>query len=295
MNRLPGPKDLVKYIPAFIIIAALFIFLLALVNYAGNDGLKREVSDLDQNKTTELTSIKSINDELLNYEDLSRQLSEIKGEYYSTARSLEEEVIQGKSPYKIAYLTFDDGPFNLTREYLKVLDNYDVLATFFVLGKTDYLDIYKETIAKGHSLGNHTYSHQIRNGIYITPESFMADVDKLDLFLQENLGVKTRVFRFPGGYLSAGIIKEECLEALHESGYKYAEWNVLTRDAEVKDLTFEEAYANVMPIATTKYMPIILMHDFNSSSLAALPTIIEDLQTANYVLLPLFDNSIALK
>jgi peptidoglycan/xylan/chitin deacetylase (PgdA/CDA1 family) len=123
----------------------------------------------------------------------------------------------------------------------------------------------------------------------------MTDVDKLDLFLQENIGLRSRVFRFPGGSLAAGEIREECISALHESGYKYVDWNALTRDAEVKGLTLEGAYENLMPLATSKSMAVILMHDFNSASLGALPTIIEDLQAQNYVLLPLFDNSLVLK
>jgi len=295
MNRLPGPKDLIKYIPAFIIIAALFIFLLALINYAGNDGLKRELSSLGQQKEADLQSITIVDEEISRFSDLNNVLTQAKEEYYLTARSLEEEVIQGKSPYRIAYLTFDDGPFMKTHDYLEILNRYDVLATFFVLGKTDFIDTYKEIVAQGHTLGNHTYSHTIWKGLYESPESFMADVDKLDLFLQEYIGVKSQVFRFPGGSIAAGDIREECIAALHEAGYKYVDWNALTRDAEIKGLTLEDAYANLMPTATSKSMAVILMHDFNSASLGALPTIIEDLQAQNYVLLPLFGESLVLK
>ena len=295
MNRLPGPKELIKYIPAFIIIGALFIFLLALVNYAGNDGLKREISQLNQDKEINLITQEELSEELVHLNDLNDSLTKVTQEYYQAARALEEEVIQGKSPYRIAYLTFDDGPFLKTQDYLEVLNRYDVLGTFFVLGKTDFIETYRDITRQGHTIGNHTYSHKIRKGLYDSPASFIADVDKLDLFLQENVGVKSRVFRFPGGSNSAGGIKEECIAALHESGYKYVDWNALTRDAEVKGLTLEGAYENLMPRATSKSMAVILMHDFNSASLGALPTIIEDLQAQNYVLLPLFDNSIALR
>ena len=295
MNRLPGPKDLIKYIPAFIIIGALFIFLLALVNYAGNDGLKREISNLKLDKTINLATQDEVSVELVHLNGLNDSLTKATQGYYQAARALEEEVIQGKSPYRIAYLTFDDGPFLKTQDYLEVLNRYDVLGTFFVLGKTDYIETYRDIVGQGHTLGNHTYSHKIWEGLYDNPASFMTDVDKLDLFLQENIGLRSRVFRFPGGSLAAGEIREECISALHESGYKYVDWNALTRDAEVKGLTLEGAYENLMPLATSKSMAVILMHDFNSASLGALPTIIEDLQAQNYVLLPLFDNSLVLK
>lgn len=295
MNRLPGPKDLIKYIPAFIIIAALFIFLLALVNYAGNDGLKRNIDSLQQQKYASLFSQQAVDEEILYLKAIKLLLSDAKKEYYTVARTLEEQVMQGESPYRIAYLTFDDGPFKKTQEYLEVLDRYDVLGTFFVLGKPDLIDTYRQIAIQGHTLGNHTYSHKIWKGLYDSPASFMDDVDKLDLFLDESVGVRTRVFRFPGGALAAGSIKKECIAALHDSGYKYVEWNALTRDAEGKPITLEEAYFNLMPLATSKSMSIILMHDFSSASLGALPTIIEDLQAQNYVFLPLFDESLVLK
>lgn len=295
MNRLPGPKDLTKYIPAFITIAALFIFLLALVNYAGNDGLKREIAVLEDQKMFRLLAQDELDENIAHLSRLNDLLDQAKSEYYLAASALEEEVIQGKSPYRIAYLTFDDGPFLKTQEYLEVLSRYDVLATFFVLGKTDFISTYKDIRDQGHTLGNHTYSHKIWTGLYESPSSFMADVDKLDLFLQEHVGVKSRIFRFPGGSLAAKEIRKECIAALHEAGYKYIDWNVLTRDAEVKGLTLEEAYVNSMSLATSKSMAVILMHDFSSASLGALPTIIEDLQANNYVLLPLFEESLVLR
>lgn len=295
MNKLPSPKVLIKYIPAFIIVAALFIFLLALVNYAGNGGLKRDIADLNYTKAVRTAAHDDLNEEILYLHHLNDVLSEAKQEYYNVASALEKEVVEGKSPYRIAYLTFDDGPFKKTQDYLEVLDRYDVLGTFFVLGKTDFISTYRDIAAQGHTLGNHTYSHKIWTGLYDSPSSFMEDVDNLDYFLQEHVGVKSRIFRFPGGSLAAGNIREECIAALHESGYNYVEWNALTRDAEIKGLTLEGAYEALMPLATSKSMAIILMHDFSSASLGALPTVIEHLQAQNYVLLPLFEGSLVLR
>jgi len=62
---------------------------------------------------------------------------------------------------KIA-LTFDDGPNSFfTKKILDLLDGFSVKANFFVLGANAerYPDIIKETFARGHLIGNHSYSH----------------------------------------------------------------------------------------------------------------------------------------
>ena len=64
---------------------------------------------------------------------------------------------------KIA-LTFDDGPHpQNTPKILKILDKYDVKATFFVIGVNvkNYPDALSLINEKGHEIGNHTYSHSV--------------------------------------------------------------------------------------------------------------------------------------
>ena len=57
-------------------------------------------------------------------------------------RKLEEKIQSGESDKKIAYLTFDDGPYLKTYQVLDILKENDVRATFFVLGK-DASDRYQ--------------------------------------------------------------------------------------------------------------------------------------------------------
>ena len=57
---------------------------------------------------------------------------------------------------KVAYLTFDDGPGNkLTPIILRLLEKYDVRATFFLLGKNieGRETIVRQIIAQGHDIG----------------------------------------------------------------------------------------------------------------------------------------------
>ena len=60
------------------------------------------------------------------------------------------------------YLTFDDGPSENTDAILDVLSEYDVKATFFVVGKEDEASaaIYQRIVDEGHTLGMHSYSNK---------------------------------------------------------------------------------------------------------------------------------------
>ncbi|KAH8125008.1 chitin deacetylase [Trichoderma asperellum] len=68
-------------------------------------------------------------------------------------------------------LTFDDGPWNYTRELLDVLEEYNVKATFFITGRnlgkgaindpeTDWPRLIHRMKADGHQIASHTWSHQ---------------------------------------------------------------------------------------------------------------------------------------
>jgi peptidoglycan/xylan/chitin deacetylase (PgdA/CDA1 family) len=58
-------------------------------------------------------------------------------------------------------LTFDDGPGPQTPAILDVLGEHGARGTFFVLGESieGREEILARTIAEGHEIGNHTFSH----------------------------------------------------------------------------------------------------------------------------------------
>jgi peptidoglycan/xylan/chitin deacetylase (PgdA/CDA1 family) len=89
----------------------------------------------------------------------------------------------------ILYLTFDDGPHpEATPFVLKELKKYNVLATFFCIGKNvvAYPDIYDQIIREGHSIGNHTYNHlngwKTNNGDYLNDIALASNEIDSDLF-----------------------------------------------------------------------------------------------------------------
>lgn len=100
------------------------------------------------------------------------------------------------------YLTFDDGPSpDVTPWVLDLLDEYGAKATFFCIGKNAelYPDLIQEIKRRGHTIGNHTYSHS--KSLFINCENYVEDVDMANEFLNSNL------IRPPYGRLSLSQIK----------------------------------------------------------------------------------------
>ena len=61
-------------------------------------------------------------------------------------------------------MTFDDGPHpQNTPRLLDILRARNIKATFFVIGRSVdlYPQIVRRTVAEGHEIGNHTYTHRL--------------------------------------------------------------------------------------------------------------------------------------
>lgn len=61
------------------------------------------------------------------------------------------------------YLTFDDGPHpEITRDVIRVLKEFDALATFFCVGANvaRFPDVLTDLRANGHAVGNHSQQHE---------------------------------------------------------------------------------------------------------------------------------------
>lgn len=165
------------------------------------------------------------------------------------------------------YLTFDDGPSANTDKVLDVLLEEDVPATFFVIGVTNESGIerYNRIIAEGHSLGLHSYSHDMQ-GIYRSLKSFTSDFTRLERWVLENTGASVRVCRMVGGSHSIycpAIIREEILTYLIEQGYSCYDWDIDAKDSGAHALPAWLLAKNIIQAANKKPNQdlIILMHD----------------------------------
>jgi peptidoglycan/xylan/chitin deacetylase (PgdA/CDA1 family) len=112
-------------------------------------------------------------------------------------------ISRGHTGKNLVALTFDDGPAEpTTRQILALLDKYAVKATFFVSGVNvlKHPEIIKETIARGHTIGNHSLHHNpflmLGSYNYLYEEIFRAQE------ALKEMGVNTMAFRPPVGIIN---------------------------------------------------------------------------------------------
>ena len=194
------------------------------------------------------------------------------------------------SNYKIAYLTFDDGPTEkMTPKILDILDEEEIPATFFVVGKhvKEHPELVKRAYDSGHYIANHTYSHN-NNKIYQSTESFINEITSTDEAISEALGIKdycSHVFRFPEGYMTNKYKaqKEKGLVALKELDYVYVDWNCLNKDSETK-FSNNQLINNLIKSSKNKTSLVVLMHDTGdvNNTNEVLKTSIEYLKNKGY-------------
>ena len=203
-----------------------------------------------------------------------------------------------KSSGKKVYLTFDDGPSSNTDQILDILKDYDVKATFFVVGKTDERSVkaYQRIVEEGHTLAMHSYSHKY-DEIYESKEAFARDLNSLQEYLYETTGVWPRIYRFPGGSSNtvSKVDMQELIEYLTDIGITYFDWNVASGDAVSRTLPAETIVNNCLSGIEKQKESVILMHDASNkeTTIEALPQIIEEIQEqGDAELLPITDETV---
>jgi peptidoglycan/xylan/chitin deacetylase (PgdA/CDA1 family) len=179
---------------------------------------------------------------------------------------------------KIA-LTFDDGPNEMTLLVLDVLKKYNAKATFFCIGKNIEVhpDILKRTIAEGHTVGNHSYSHSPFFDFY-RKNQVIAEIQQTDTLIESVLGKKTMLFRPPYGVTNPSISK-----ALVVTQHKTIGWNIRSLDGVVKkeDFLLDRIIKRIKPGG------IVLLHDTSIQTVNVLEQLLSFLQTNNYTVVPL--------
>lgn len=99
---------------------------------------------------------------------------------------------------RVVALTFDDGPDPFhTPNVLDVLDQHQVKATFFMIGRQveRYPKVAREVLRRGHEIGNHSYSHP--KLILMSPRRVRDEIERTDKLLRD-IGVSGEIhFRPP--------------------------------------------------------------------------------------------------
>lgn len=199
-----------------------------------------------------------------------------------------KEILNDESEYK-AFLTFDDGPSSNTEKILDILNKYNVKATFFLVGTMaeSQRDLVIKIHKAGHSIGNHSYSHNVRYKSF-SPEYFVNDIKRNDALLKDILGegFKSNLVRFPGGSFNLKSYKA----ALKSAGFEDINWNLSNGDSNAitipKATLLNNIYKGTEELNRIKkgHNLVILMHDLGpkTTTVEALPEVIEYLQKKGY-------------
>ena len=172
-------------------------------------------------------------------------------------------------------LTFDDGPHATnTPRLLDILRSRNVKATFYVIGKCVdlYPTIVRRTVAEGHEIGNHTYTHTKLSGL--SNDRVLDELKKTDEAIFRASGVHPRTMRPP-----YGALLQSQREMVHNTlGYPTIMWSV-------DPLDWKRPGPSVVTsriMAGTTNGGIILVHDLHGSSVDAMPATIDALLKKGY-------------
>lgn len=173
-------------------------------------------------------------------------------------------------------LTFDDGPEMIwTEAILSILEKFNVLATFFLIGEK--IDMFPKIVKKindaEHEIGNHGYSH--RSLRFCSYKKIEIEILKTEESLKK-FAIQTKLFR-PAYQRWNPIL----WKMLSRSGRKMILSDVVPKDFRAK--TSEEIVQKTLQ--KTKNGSIIILHDGGGNrknTVQALEKIIPQLQKRGF-------------
>jgi len=187
---------------------------------------------------------------------------------------------------ELVALTFDDGPNpDATPAILDCLAEHGVPATFFMVGRraAQHAGLAREVVARGHEVGNHTYSH--RNQWLLSPWGAAREIRRGSDAISQACGCTPLAFRAPWGMFTPAT-----LHAAHQIGQRSVLWSVRSEGL-IWHPTVDEMVSHIL--SRTRGGDIINLHDaggFRDTPqrvLAALGRIVPRLREAGFRLAPL--------
>jgi len=147
------------------------------------------------------------------------------GAVHPRAQLFGQTICRTASPRKLA-ITFDDGPNPaITPKLLDLLERHDAKATFFLIGRyvRECPELVRETIARGHLVGNHTETHP--NLFRLTRREIRIELRLCHDAISSVLDSPPKWFRPPFGMRNPWVIP-----AARELGYRTVMWTLLPGD-----------------------------------------------------------------
>ena len=177
---------------------------------------------------------------------------------------LKEMRIRGRWDRPLIAITFDDGPHPVyTEKILRILNDYNARATFFMVGEAASKNpkIVREVVKYGHEIGNHSMSH-IHLLSLKSREKQHDEIKKCQATLEGLTGIYPRWYRPPMGYKTLRTFQAAEGLGLTVVGWEVKGWDsVFYRD---------DISANARKIARhilfwARHGSIILLHDAHTT------------------------------
>jgi len=206
--------------------------------------------------------------------------------------------LYGYHPTEVA-ISFDDGPDpKWTPKILDVLDSRGVKGTFLLIGEEaqENIGLMKRIVREGHEIGNHTYSHPDISEI--SQRQLDLEVNLTERLFASKLGVQPLYFRPPYDIDEEPDTDDQAAPVYHlqQNGYIIVgnkidtdDWNEHPRKTPAEITQSVLTQLNTMKSKPQFRGSIILMHDGGgdrSSTLAALPVMIDALRAHGYSIVP---------
>lgn len=186
----------------------------------------------------------------------------------------------GPRTHKRVAITFDDGPDEQTPALLALLDELDIPATFFLVG--DFAKAHpahvREYLRRGHQIAGHGYDHASFPKLSVA--ALRDQCQRTNELIAGQLPGRPWV-RPPHGALDLRSIA-----TLLAGGYTIALWSLDSKDYEDHDpasLADRCSPANVGP------GEVLLFHEGQAWTRAALPRIVTALHAAGYECVTMHD------
>lgn len=125
------------------------------------------------------------------------------------------------------HFTFDDGPNKSTPELLDLLDEYDVPATFFLVGEQVRRcpQYTAEIVRRGHAVGNHSMTHF--DAWKADRAAIETEFDDAAACLEDVIGRRVDLMRPPYGRLNKAVVRW-----VRQRGQRLVMWDLMPPDFE---------------------------------------------------------------
>lgn len=186
----------------------------------------------------------------------------------------------GKPVGQVVYLTFDDGPSELTGKFLDVLKEQHVSSTFFMQGSnlqnTGFQENVKRAVKEGHYIGAHSMTHN-SDKLYKKGQ-FVTEMKETLALIHNITGTTPKLVRPPYGS-APGLKGQDIRNKIVEAGIKVWDWTIDSNDWKLKGNP-QQIIENVKR-TTTEDVEVVLMHE-KLQTLQALPEIIKFYKEKGY-------------